>query len=144
MHTGRLHVDDDVRSVVVYGATVGHRCGFSGRTDDGCGKQLGVEARADGAVVDAVLCQRRTLATPLHHPPERDDVQSDEVDGTVDPVGRLLQLVRFRVLLRVLETLRSERTQQQRQEKIQHLGEPQRISNSGCSIPLPLKLEDFA
>ena len=61
--------------------------------------QLGVEARSDGAVVDVVLRQRRALALSLHLPPDGDDAQADEVDNAADTVGRLLQLVRLRVLL---------------------------------------------
>jgi len=86
--------------------------------------QLGVEARSDGAVVDAELggVLRRALSpAPLHLGPDGDETQSDQLNDATDAVGRLLQLVRLRVLLRVLQALGAERAQQQRQEQVQHL-----------------------
>ena len=45
----------------------------------------------------------------------------DVDDQTVDPVHRFLELVGLRIFLGMLQTFRSERTEQQSQEQVQHL-----------------------
>lgn len=77
---------------------------------------------AEAAAVDG---RRRELvvagAEDLLSFDAEEQTRFEEDDETIDAIHRILEFVRLRILLGVLEAFGAERTEQQREEKVQHL-----------------------